>query len=145
MKTFAEFLEAYGFEDDPNVESLDQELYGIRETIKNALAGGTLVYQWGDLEMRIRKLAERRVDQKRLEKVITYYQSMTNEITRTYRELQDQGVRGEPTVGNKFPIRSEYGNETVGDRVRQTLSHVHDIFDVMQKELAQMGSASHRM
>ena len=138
------FLEALGFEDDPNVESLDDELYGIRETLKNALAGNTLSYQWGGLGLRIRKLAERGVDGKQHQKVVSYYQYMIDEITNTLRELQDAGVRSAAaTSDNKTPIK-RFGRETVGDRVSQVLSHVNDIFvRRLGPELDQMGSASH--
>jgi hypothetical protein len=138
------FLEALGFEDDPNVESLDDELYGIRETLKNALAGNTLSYQWGGLGLRIRKLAERGVDKKQHQKVVEHYQFIADTITNTVTDLQRFGVTPETqTSGNKTPIEKG-GRETVGDRVREVLSYVNDIFvRRLGPELDQMGSASH--
>jgi len=140
MKTFEQFLEAYGF-GDPEEEKLDAELYGIGETLKNAVAGGTLVYQWGDLEKRIRNLEEFGVDARKLKTVLAQYRQITDDITRTYRELQDM-ARGEPTVSNKTPIGSPYSRATVGDRVRETLYSVSKVASMIQRDLRYMGSAS---
>lgn len=63
MKTFQEWAkerylqEGFGFEDD-RVENIDEKLKGIRETLKNALAGNKLGLKWGDLGMRVTNLAE---------------------------------------------------------------------------------------
>jgi len=140
MRTFEEFLEAYGF-GNPEEEKLDNELYGIGETLKNALAGGNLAYQWGDLGMRIRNLERLGVDQKKLNHVVTYYRQLTDDITRTYRELRDVD-RGEPHVHNTNPIDSKYSQETVGQRVQHTLAGVSEIALIIRQDLRSMGHAS---
>ena len=140
MKTFEQFLEAYGF-GNPEEEKLDAELYGIGETLKNALASGNLAYQWGTLGERIRNLEKLGVDARKLRQVITYYRELTNDITRTYRELRDVD-RGEPHVHNTNPIDSKYSQETVGQRVQHTLAGVSKIALIIRQDLRSMGHAS---
>lgn len=132
MMKFNEWLrvrtEAYGFGDESE-ENLDEELYGIRETIKNMLASGDLAQNWGDQQIRIRNLSKLGVDSKKLMYVEKLYQNMINIITKGYRECRDKGLR----TANVHDDRAR-------PIVRQTIQAAHQYFDPFQEGLRKLGS-----
>ncbi len=133
MKTFKEWLnEAYGFGTETE-EKLDYELYGIRETLKNALAQGSLVYRWGDLEQRIRKLQRGHgIDTEKLRRVLDVYSQIITPITSAYQELSRSGIRGEPNVHNP----------EARQQVQFALKQAWQSFDGFQKLLRGLSSPS---
>lgn len=133
VKIFSEWLqEAYGYEDEAG-ESLDEELYGIRETLKNALASGNLAYQWGDLGMRIKGLQKLGVDMGLLKEAVNMYDRLTAEITKGYNQARDMGAR-EATVHDK----------RAGKVVQQAIKDAHYWFKPIQEVFHKMSSASSR-
>ena len=105
MKTFQEWAkerylqEGYGFEDDPAVENLDEELYGIRQTLKNALAGNKLSGNWGDLGMRVTNLAKVLPNKEReIQDLRKVYDQLIAPISQAYQQVSSYGREDHPKV-----------------------------------------------
>jgi hypothetical protein len=133
VKKFSEWLqEAYGYEDEAG-ESLDAELYGIRQSVGNALASGHLEHNWGDLGMRIRGLQKLGVSIELLKRAVKLYEGITNAITKGYEKAGTSGA----TVASAQDERAMLF-------VQEALKNASDIFQLLKDVLSQMSSQSSR-
>jgi hypothetical protein len=105
MKTFQEWAkerrlqERYGFEDDPAVESLDEEIYGIRETLKNMLSRNSLPGNWGDLGVRIKNLSKMAPQKsKEIHQASDLYDQLKAPIDKAYHQATSYGREDHPEV-----------------------------------------------
>ena len=101
MRTFEEFLEAYGF-GNPEEEKLDAELYGIGETLKNALASGDLAYQWGTLGERIRNLDGDGEPEMNFQEFVKKKETLLSEISVFRGQLTQTSDRTTAAISTEF-------------------------------------------
>jgi hypothetical protein len=140
MKNFSTWVqninEAFGIAPNAPVRDVKQEIYGIRETLKNTLAQSNLSAQWGQIGDRIRKL-EGSVPPELLKQAVQIYNELATEMQHGYRNIINAGAE-DATLSTAVKHERRTGDSGMRREIENTLQICYKHFQALQKVLFQM-------